>query len=130
MPAIDFSTVQGVEPVPAGKYLATITKAEAGVSKNGNEKIDLQWKITGGDYNNRIIFDVLTFTAAAMFRVKNTMLALGAKKKFAGNVEPAWFVGKTANIVVDIQASTQVDPESGEAYPPRNRVKKIELVAA
>lgn len=127
-PVIDFSQVQGIEPVPTGTYTATITKAEAGISKKDNEKIDIQWKIEGGDYNNRIIFDTLTFTANALFRVKNTLLALGFKKTFSGAVDPKMLVGKTAHITVDIQPGNGVDPETGEKYPDRNRIKKIALI--
>jgi hypothetical protein len=129
MPAIDFSKVQGLEPVAPGSYTATIVKAEAGQSKAGNEKIDLQWKVEGGKEDGRIIFDTLTFTEKAMFRVKATLISLGFPKNFRGNVKPDELVGKTAKITVDIQPGNGVDPETGEPYPARNRIKKIALIA-
>lgn len=128
MPAIDFSKVQGLEPLPVGTYTATIVKAETGESKAGNEKIDIQWKVDGGPLDGRIVFDTLTFTAKAEFRVRATLIALGFDKKFKGEVRPEQLVGKTAKIVVDIQAGNGVDPETGEPYPPRNRIKKIALI--
>lgn len=130
MPAIDFSKVQGIEPLPVGVYTATIVKAEAGTSKAGNDKIDLQWKVEGGKMDGRIVFDTLTFTEKAMFRVKATLIALGFNKNFKGTVKPETMVGKTAKITVDIQPGNGVDPETGEAYPARNRIKKIALIGA
>jgi len=128
MAGIDFSKVQGLEPVPPDTYTASTIKAEAGTSKAGNEKIDLQWKVEGGKYDGRIIFDTLTFTEKAMFRVKATLLALGFPKTFKGTVRPDDLVGKTAKITVDIQPGNGVDPETGEEYPARNRIKKIALL--
>lgn len=127
MPSIDFSEVKGIEPVPAGEYPATIVSAEEGVSQNGNPKIDIQWKIESGEKatDGRIVFEPLTFTEKAMFRVKQTMLALGYPKNFKGDVTPDMLLNKSAIIVVDIQPGNGVDPETGEAYPPRNRVKKV-----
>lgn len=124
MPSINFAKVQGLEPLPAGKYTATITTATVGVSKAGNEKIDLQWKVEGGPYDGRVIFDTLTFTEKALFRVKATLQGLGFSKDFKGEVRADDLVGRTAKITVDIQAGNGVD-ETGEPYQPRNRIKKV-----
>jgi hypothetical protein len=124
MPSINFAQVKGLEPVPAGNYLATIVKAEAGMSKKDNEKIDIQWKIEGGPQDGRIIFDTLTFTEKALFRVKATLKGLGFPETFKGEVKVDQLIGKSARLTVDIQAGEGVD-DAGEAYPPRNRVKKV-----
>lgn len=125
MPTIDFSEVKGIEPVPVGAYPATIVKAEETESKAGNPMIDIQWKIeAGGEHDGRIIFDSMVFTATTLWRVKQTLVALGFKKNFRGAVEAEDLVGKSANITVDIEPSTQLD-EDGEPYPPRNRIKKV-----
>jgi len=129
MPTIDFSKVKGLEPLPVGTYTATVAAATEGVSKKGNAKIDLQWKVNGGPSDGRIIFDTLTFTDAAMFRVKNTLKAMGFPADFKGNVEAGDMLDKTCILIVDIDASGQLD-EEGEPYPPRNRVKKIKPVSA
>lgn len=127
MPSINFAKVTTLEPLPAGNYTATIVKADLGTSKAGNEKIDLQWKIEGGQYDGRVIFDTLTFTEKALFRVKATLQGLGFPKDFRGEVRPGDLVGKTAKLTVDIQAGNGVD-ESGEPYQARNRVKKVASV--
>lgn len=128
MATIDFSAVTGIEPLPADKYIATVVEATEGQSGKGNTKIDLKWKVVGGKYDGRMIFDVLTFTPQTAFRVKNTLMGLGFPRDFKGEVRVAELIGKNASITVDIQASTQVDPDSGEPYPPRNRVKKVAAI--
>lgn len=129
MPTINFAKVQGLEPLPAGSYTATITEATLGVSKANNEKIDIKWKIEGGQYDGRIIFDTLTFTEKALFRVKATLQGLGFAKDFKGDVKADDLIGRTAKIAVDIQAGNGID-ETGEPYQPRNRVKKVAVVTA
>lgn len=126
-PAINFAKVQSLDPLPAGNYTATIVKAEIGVSQKGNEKIDLQWKVEGGAHDGRVIFDTLTFTEKALFRVKATLQGLGFPKDFKGDVKVDDLVGKTAKLTVDIQPGNGVD-ESGEPYQARNRVKKVALI--
>lgn len=127
MPAIDFGDVKDLVPVPAGSYPATIVKAEDGVSNNGNPKIDIQWKLETGveGTDGRIIFEPLTFTDKTLWRVKRTLLALGFDNDFSGEVTGDMLVGKSAEITVDIQPSTQVDPDTGRPYPDRNRVKNV-----
>jgi hypothetical protein len=129
MPTINFAKVQGLEPLPAGTYTATIIKADLGVSKASNEKIDIQWKIEGGTYDGRVIFDTLTFTEKALFRVKATLQGLGFPKDFKGDVKAEDLLGRTAKLTVDIQAGNGID-ETGEPYQPRNRVKKVAVVNA
>lgn len=124
MPAIDFTTVKALEPVPVGVYNATIIEAIEGLSNNQNPKIDMKWRIEGGKMDGRVIFDALTFTPQTLFRVKATLLGLGFPKEWKGDVTTDLLVGKSAQITVDIQQSTQVD-ETGEPYPPRNRIKKV-----
>jgi hypothetical protein len=128
MPSINFADVQELKPIPPGKYNATIVKAEEGVSHAGNEKISLQYRIEGGKYDGRIVFDTLTFTPKALFRVKNTLSALGFPSDFKGEVNPDDLVGHSVKVTVDIQPGNGVD-ENGEPYPPRNRVKKVSSIS-
>jgi hypothetical protein len=127
-PAINFAKVTGLEPLPAGNYTATIVQAEVGISKAGNEKIDLQWKVEGGPHDGRVVFDTMTFTEKALFRVKATLQGLGYPKDFKGEVRPADLIGKTAKLTLDIQPGNGVD-ESGEPYQARNRVKKVKVIS-
>lgn len=108
-----------------GQYIASVVKAETAMSKASNEMINLQWKVSGGKFDGRIIFDQLVFAEKSLFRVKRTLLGLGYPKDHKGNIDPNLLVGKSAMLTVDIEESTQIDPETGEPYPPRNRVKKV-----
>lgn len=124
MPTIDFASVKGLEPLPVGTYPATVIKAEETTSKKGNLMLNLQWKIEGGKFDGRIVFDSLVFAPQSLFRVKQALQGLGFPKHFNGNVGPQDVVGKSAVLTLDIEASTQVD-DDGEPYPPRNRIKKV-----
>lgn len=126
MPSIDFSDVKGLEPIPAGVYLATVKKATPGTSNSGNEKIDLQWQVEEGDHAERIIFDTLVWHPKALFRIKQVLIAFGYDENFSGEVEAEELEGQTALLAIDIEQSTQVDPATGEPYPPRNRVKRVQ----
>jgi hypothetical protein len=125
MPAIDFSEVKSLDPIPDGSYSAEIVYAEEGTSKAGNPKIDLRWKVIDGEFEGRLVFDVLTFTPAALFRVKNTLKALGWEDSFSGEVAAEDLIGRQATIVVSLQRNTESDPATGEAYPDRNKVVKV-----
>ena len=130
MPTIDFSSVQGLDPIPVGQYAATITEATETTSKAGNAMINLKWKIQGGKFADRMIFDTLVFAPQTLFRAKAALLGLGFPKTFKGSVGPQDLIGKSAQITVDIEASTQLDPDTNEPYAPRNRVKKIRSLAS
>jgi len=125
MPAIDFSNVKGLEPIPVGAYTASITSAERKTSQAGNEMINLQWKVSGGKYDGRIVFDSMVFTEKTLWRVKAALIALGYSKTFSGEVDPDQLVGKTATILVEIEVGRGTDQETGEPYPDRNRVRRI-----
>ena len=129
MPKIKFDEVKGLEPVPAGKYTATIVEAKEGLSSSGNPKIDVQWKIDGGPFDGKRVFDTMAFHEKALFRVKNTLQALGWSKSFDGDVSADDLIGKSAFIIVTIEVSTQQD-ENGEPYPDRNRVKNVKPLKA
>jgi len=58
MPAIDFSEIKGLDPVPNGTYEAEIVYAQEGTSGSGHPKIDLRWKILDGEYANRLVFEM------------------------------------------------------------------------
>lgn len=132
MPKINFAAVKGVEPVPADTYLASIVEAKEGTSKAGEAKIDVQWKIEGGKFDGRRVFETWSFHPNALFRVKNNLIALGLADKHSQDdieVTPDMLIGKTAMIVVIIDVSGGTD-DSGEPYEPRNNVKKVKPVKA
>lgn len=124
MPTIDFSEVHGLEPVPAGTYAAEVVFAQEGHSKAGQPKIDIRYKIIGGEYDGRQILDTLSFHPQALWRTKLTLQAMGFSKDFNGEVTPEDLIGREVTITVAVEASKEVD-EHGDPYPDRNKVTKI-----
>lgn len=128
MPSIDFSEVQGLEPVEDGTYEAAIVHAEEGTSKKGHPKIDVRWMIDENEPKEvagRQVFDTLSFHPDALWRTKLTLQALGFSEDFSGDVETEDLLNQVATIVVVIEPSEQQDPVTGEPYPPRNRIVKV-----
>jgi hypothetical protein len=130
MPAIDFSDVPEITPIPAGEYEAEVTSAQAGFSGSGNPKIDVRYTVVLPESGEqRVIFDTISFHPKALWRAKQTLQSLGFPKDFSGEVDPDALIGQMATIVVAID-SGRSDPTTGEPYPDRNRVVKVKPVSA
>ena len=126
LPKINFADIKGPEPVPAGDYILEVMTATPGVSKAGNDKISMRFRIASGPYEGRNVFDNLTFTEASLFRIKQFMVAAGYDPDFEGEVEPEDFVGKVVSASVTIRAATTSD--EGELYPAQNQIRKYASV--
>jgi len=123
---IDFSQIQGPEPVPDGTYVGEVVKSELGKSKAGNPKLTVQWKIVYGQYKNRVIFDTFTLNQpVGQSKLRACAEAIGIDKKFKGTTKELalMFVGGLAHLFVTIRAGSGVD-ENGEPYPPSNNIKR------
>lgn len=123
-PSIDFTNVPSLDPVPDGVYQAEVVHAEEGMSKTGNPKIDLRWKIVGGEFDGRQIFDTMSFHPDALWRTKLTLQGMGFSKDFSGDVGASDLVGLTAELVV-IKETGRKDQASGEDYPDRNKITRV-----
>lgn len=128
--SIDFSTVPDTDkPIPPGKYNATIVHAEPKTSKAGNPMIAIRWRIDDeGEYYHRNIFDNLVFSQNALWRVRQVLLAVGFSTTFNGDVNPESLLGESATLTVTIQAGKGINEETGEPYPPRNSISKVEPI--
>lgn len=124
---IDFGTIPATaEPIPAGTYNCTIVHAGPAISKSGNPMIKLRWRVDdAGEYWHRTIFDNLVFTAAALWRVRQTLEALGYASTFKGEINPENLLGESAMLQITVQAGNGINPETGEPYPARNSVAKV-----
>jgi hypothetical protein len=125
MPAIDFTQVQSLDPLPDGIYNVEIVSAQEGSSKTGNPKIDIRWKVTDGAYEGRQIFDSMSFHRDALWRTKKTLQALGFDDDFNGEVTSDMLISRQATVTVITEHSNQVDPTTGEPYPDRNKVTRV-----
>lgn len=54
VPGIEMST-GSYKPLPPGKYIAQIEFAEEGITKNGDRKITVDYKIIDGSYSGRTV---------------------------------------------------------------------------
>jgi hypothetical protein len=122
---VDFSDIADLGPVDPGTYVASIVKATPGMSQSGNPKIDVSWKIEEGDYEGRQVFDTLSFHPNALSITKAKLLNMGFPEDFSGAIDPEDLLGITATLTVTIEKSTAINDETGEPYPPRNRVTRI-----
>ena len=123
MPAIKFDDVQGLEPIPAGIYMASVTKATEGISKKDNPKIDLQWTVSNEDdpkVDGRIIFDTMVFTEKALFRVKQVLEAGDFLRYGVSPVlELLRLLDQVAHPAVEFEESVdiEIDTLGGNALP-------------
>lgn len=122
---VDFSEIKDLGPVSPGTYNASIVTAKPGMSQTGNPKIDVAWSIVEGEYENRRIFDTLSFHPNALPITKGKLRGIGFPDDFSGGIDPEDLVGVSATLIVTIQKSTAVNPDTGEPYPDRNRISRI-----
>lgn len=76
---VDFSDVQEFEALPEDEYLALIEKAEMRLptEEGKHPYINLQMKVTEGEYEGRVVFTILSFSPKALFRMKQAFENLG-----------------------------------------------------
>lgn len=66
-----------------GDYPFVVISAENRVSKNGNEMIAIEMEFTVADSRTITVYDYLTFTDAALFKIKQFCDAVGLADKWA-----------------------------------------------
>ncbi len=93
---LDMSRVQPLEDneipiLPAGKYRVMVSHAEIRTSKAGNDYINLQYRVTEGDYAGRgVLFDMFAVWSAnpefALRRFRALREACGLNPAVGGNL--------------------------------------------
>lgn len=131
-PIVDFSEVKGAEPIPSDVYECAIETSEYRTSKTGNPKISVGWKVLDGPYAGRMVFDDISFAPNALPVTKSKLVGMGFDPNI--QLDPEEFapdlIGVTALVKVEIETSTDINPETGEVYDPRNRVRRIKKMQA
>lgn len=125
---LDF-TAKTISPVSEGTHTATIKSAVMGTSKNsGNPIIMLQWQVTeSADEQNvgRIVWDYLTFTQKAFYRVIQLVEACEIDvTQWHGQAMNAEIIqdiattllGETIVIETSIRPGTGINPRTDEPY--------------
>jgi len=85
-----------------GQYTLEIKTAKQGVSKAGNTKIDLRLTIIEDDeFAGVSVFDTITITPEALFRLKQYALATGVE--IGQEFDPQDFVNEQVTAVLDVE---------------------------
>lgn len=86
----DFRGVNiGFEPLPAGSYNARIIDVKKGISQNGNEKLEVTFKVTDpATYRGRQAWANISLVDHALFSLKQLLHAAGyPREQLEGVVE-------------------------------------------
>lgn len=99
---LDFSNVNdSFELLPAGTYTCNIFDLVEKQSTNGNDMLKITLKINKGDFKGRQIFTNLTFVESALFKVREYLVAVGAKiEKKPTGVDFSKTIGKEIKVVL------------------------------
>ena len=116
------------EPIPKGQYVAIVTDAKVGPLKSGKgQAVQLTWKIEGGQYANRLIFDrviVAHESAEATKFGRRKLKDIADACSVKGHItDLTVLLNKPCSIYVKIEQD-----DAGE-YPPKNRIGRVKPVA-
>lgn len=102
---VDFTDVKsGFEPIPEGKYDATVFEVEQKVGNNsGKPYLNWQLKIQGGEFDGRRVFYMTSLSPNALWKLKANLNALGySKEELEGDfdLDTTDVVGKSCTVVI------------------------------
>lgn len=75
--AVDLTEVESSGLMPEGTYRVRCANVEQSVSKGGNPMFVWDFEVVGGDHAGRILKVFTAITPAAMWKVAETVVALG-----------------------------------------------------
>src|SRR5258706_16425060 len=128
---VDLTVPMVQELLPEGDYNATIVHAEPAIARaSGNPMIKLRWRIDGGAYDQRSIFDFLVFKVPTgdwnsdfpARRIKLLVETLGNHIAPSGAINPELLLGESCVIHVVVKKQSGVNAETGEPYPEQNSI--------
>lgn len=96
MPIVDFSKVEekSFPVIPDGEYKVVCELVTTGTSKKGNETWKCEWHIIEGDHLGKHVWDWITFTDAAMWRIKMLCSKLSIDVSGVLDLQPGHFKGR------------------------------------
>ena len=104
----DVNANQEFKVAPPGTYELEVKTAKQGMSQNQNIKVDFRHEIIEDDEFTSVgVFDCITITEAALFRLKQFSLATGVD--IDGEFEPEDFIGETFSAVLDTEPMLNKD---------------------
>jgi hypothetical protein len=97
MPKIDFSNISNAadfDPLPDGQYQVKLADIETDRTKHDDVMWKLRWKVEGGEFCGRLIFDNMVFTEKAMPRVKMICACCGIDVSGELDLQPEMLLDK------------------------------------
>jgi len=104
MPVVDFPAVQEAQdftPLPAGEYLCRVENIEERQTKYNDDMWNVRFAVIDGEYIGRYIFDRITFSEAAMPRVKLFAKRLGLDVSKRYDLTPKLALGQAIWVTVE-----------------------------
>lgn len=104
MPKVNFSEIadaDSYEPIPDGDYLCMLSDIEEKNTQYGDEMWRMKLKVAeDGEYLNRVVFDNMVFSKAAMKRVKLICSRFGLDTSGEIDLKPEHLIGKQVIVTV------------------------------
>jgi len=124
---IELDVASIAEPVDfkGGWHEATVKSVRPSKSQKGNTVLNVQWSVadTDEDYAGRSVWDAIVFTDDAAWKVKQLFTAIG-QSDFKGKLRANDLIGERAMLKVAMEASTGINPQTGQPWEPRPRVQR------
>lgn len=112
MPRVDFGSIPDANdytPAPPGTYTAQVIDGIEGESRGGDDMWTLTFKIAAGQYRGKTFKDRLTWSKAALPRVKLFLRAIGFDVEGVANVDLQEVLGKVVDVDLRIDEFEGVD---------------------
>ena len=115
------------EPIPAGRYVASITDAKAGPLKSGKgQAVTAKWEVQDGEYAGRQIFDRIIVSHESAEAMKFGRRKLKDIADAVGVTEAITDLTVLQNKPCSISVKIEDDPNGD--YPPKNRVGRVKPI--
>lgn len=115
------------DPIPAGEYVAEIIDSDIEeISRRDNKgrRLKLTWKVAGGDFNGRLVWQRLNMWAENMNNLD--MVQSIAQSQFAAVRHATGKVHvQDSNELHHIPCRIRVSVKTDQNYPPSNEVKNV-----
>lgn len=123
---VDFTGVEGIEAIPDGRYPAIVAVVEEKTSAKDKPYISWQFEIAEGEYKGRKMFNNTSLQPQALWKVKETIVALGIPIK--GNkikINDNDLIGLTCDLMIGQREwEGQMRNEVRQVLPPSGNAPK------
>jgi hypothetical protein len=100
------------EPIPKGIYRVKILSCVLTKSSKKNDMFELELEVVRGEHKGRRLWDYVTLTEEAKWKLSGLIHALGLKEK--GSIDPESLQGKTLTVKVKHETYNTEDDDGNE----------------